>query len=127
MLISIVFVVLRCSWFHTKAASTCPLLEIIDMVYPLEISRPGHVKVLNQINNLPASGSSTTASGVHGPALTYPLFSKEKTKPPSPITTSPPLSLSNKPLFWQQKKKKYRHLLKDVYTVLSVLYFTLIV
>ena len=28
------FVVLRCRWFRTKAASACPLLETIDRVYP---------------------------------------------------------------------------------------------
>ena len=35
---------------------------------------------------IPASGCSIHASGVHGPAFTYPRFSRAKTKPPSPIT-----------------------------------------
>ena len=33
-----------------------------------------------------ASGCSTVASGVQGPALTYPRFSSSKINPPSPIT-----------------------------------------
>ena len=28
------FVVLRCRWLRTKAASACPLLETIDRIYP---------------------------------------------------------------------------------------------
>ena len=35
------FVVLRCRWFCTKVASVCPLLEIIDRVYPLKFTGPG--------------------------------------------------------------------------------------
>jgi hypothetical protein len=37
------------------------------------------------------------ASGVQGPALTYPLFSRAKTKPPSPMT-GPSANLSKSPL-----------------------------
>ena len=29
-----IYIVLRCRWFRTKAASACPLLETIDRVYP---------------------------------------------------------------------------------------------
>ena len=40
----------------------------------------------SESNIIPASGCSCAASGVHGPAFTYPLFSRANTNPPSPIT-----------------------------------------
>ena len=64
--------------------------------------------------SLPASGYCTVASGVHGPAFTYPRFSKANTKPPSPITT-PSSSRCRRPCEWKavfqhtsyRGKKKY--------------------
>ena len=46
------FVVLRCRWFHTKAASACPLVGNNWQGISLEIYRSRHIKcVLNQIKN----------------------------------------------------------------------------
>ena len=55
---------------------------------------------------LPASGCSMAASGVHGPALTYPRFSRAKTKPPSPIT-GPSANLSRSVCEWEKGVRKW--------------------
>lgn len=63
---------------------------------------------------LPASGCVTVASGVHGPAFTYPLFSRANTKPPSPITTSPAFRRSRIPC--RSKRESHGHTSPVLYT-----------
>lgn len=54
---------------------------------------------------LPASGLSTVHSGVHGPALTYPRFSKQKVMPPSPTIISPAFNRSRMVPFYERSKE----------------------